>query len=503
MDRSPALEARNLVKTFPSTGTLAVDDISFTLAAGEIHAVVGENGAGKSTLARLLSGLEKPDRGRILVRGREVRFRRPRDAERSGIGMVPQQSLLAPGLTVAENVVLGHEPRFLKVFLDMRKAYYQTALASAEFSFPLDPGSVISRLSPPERRAAEIVRALARGGHTLILDEPTSILTESEANTLFTLLKRLRDAGTGILLISHRVREVLDTADRISVLRNGALVETIRPSDTDECDLARRMASSSSCFMADGPADSGGQAVFRFRGACLRDSDRVSLRDLDFEVRRGEVYAIAALAGNGLGALEELGSGERPCDSGTVELLGRNLDGWAREEYRSSTLSYLPTDRDGKGLCLGATILENLLARGASARRWDRKGRAAERERAARLLESSGVRSRLETPMEYLSGGNRQRVLSARELGTYSPAVLAANPTQGLDPRAQEETWNRLLSLAKEGAGVLLLTSSVEELFAVADRVAVLYRGKLTELGVRGGTVTAEAVTRLLTGAAA
>jgi len=503
MDRTPVLEARNIVKTFPSTGTLALADVSFALDAGEIHAVVGENGAGKTTLARILSGLERPDSGRIIVRGREIRFRRSRDAERNGIGLVPQQSLLAPGLTVAENVVLGHEPRFLKVFIDFRKAYYETALASANFSFPLDPGATISRLSPPERREAEIVRALARGAKVLILDEPTSILTESEAGTLFSLLKRLRDSGTAIILISHRVREVLDVADRITILRNGALVETIRPAETDECDLARRMASSSSCFMADGPAESGGQAVFRFRGASLRDSDRVTLRDLDFEVRRGEVYGVAALAGNGLGALEELACGERVCDSGSVEFLGRDLAVWPRDELRASALSYLPTDRDGKGLCLGATILENLLARGASRRGWDRKGRAVELLRASRLLEEAGIRARLDAPIEFLSGGNRQRVLSARELGDFTAGVLAANPTQGLDPRAQEETWNRLRSLAREGAGVLLLTSSVEELFSVADRVAVLYRGRLSELGMRSGEVTAEIVTRLLTGAAA
>lgn len=503
MKSFPVLEVRDLVKTFPSTRTVALSGVSLSTEAGEIHAVVGENGAGKSTLARILAGLEPPDSGTILVRGRPVRFRRPRDAEKLGIGMVPQQSLLAPGLTVAENVVLGHEPRILGFLLDRRKAYYQAALASANFSFPLDPGSRISDLSPPERREAEIVRALARGGDVLLLDEPTSILTESEAQTLFSLLKRLRDAGASILLISHRVREVLSAADRITILRNGSVVETIRPAETDECDLALRMASSSSCFTADGPADSGGQAVFRFLGAGLRDSERVTLRDLRFEVRRGEIYGVAALAGNGLGALEDLASGERICDSGAVELLGRDQSSWNRDELRASVLSYLPTDRDGKGLCLGATLLENLSARGASRKDWSRKGRAARRSEAARLLADTGVRARLEAPVDVLSGGNRQRVLCVRELGTFTPAVLAANPTQGLDPRAQEETWNRLRSRAREGAGILLLTSSVEELFSVADRVAVLYRGRLTELGVRSGSVTAEVVTRFLTGAAA
>lgn len=503
MDPSPPLEVRNLVKTFPSTGTVALDGVSLSLEAGEIHAVVGENGAGKSTLARILSGLDRPDSGSLRVRGREVRFRRPRDAEHHGIGLVPQQSLLAPHLTVAENLILGREPRVLGIFLDRRRSYYETALASADFSFPLDPGAVISRLSPPERREAEILRALARGRDVLILDEPTSILTESEAESLFALLKRLRDAGASILLISHRVREVLSTADRITVLRNGSVVETLRPGDTDENDLALRMASSSSRFTADGPAETRGEAVFRFRGAVLRDSDRVTLRDLDFEVRRGEVYGVAALAGNGLGALEDLAGGWRTCDRGVVELLGRDLSEWQRDRLRATVLSYLPTDRDGRGLCLGATILENLVARGAFLRDWSRSGRAAQRAEAARLLEAAGVRARLDSPVDVLSGGNRQRVLSARELGAFAPAVLAANPTQGLDPRAQEETWNRLRSLAREGAGILLLTSSVDELFAVADRVAVLYRGRLTELGVRSGEVTADRVTRLLTGSAA
>ena len=499
----PVLEARDISKSFPSTGTVALSGASLTLMPGEIHAVVGENGAGKSTLARILSGLDRPDSGRLLFRGREVEFRRPRDAERSGIGLVPQQSLLAPGLSVAENVVLGHEPRSWGVFLNCPRAYYETALASANFSFPLDPGSLVSSLSPPERREAEIVRALARGGDVLILDEPTSILTESEAQILFSQLKRLRDAGAAIILISHRVREILSVSDRITILRNGSVVGTILPTETDECDLALRMASSSSCFTADGPSDSGGQAVFRFRQVSFRDSERITLQDLEFEVRRGEIYGVAALAGNGLGALEDLACGDRVCDSGFVELLGKELSDWPRDELRSSLLAYLPTDRDAKGLCLGATILENLAARGASRGDWSQKGRAARRTEAARLLEDAGVQVGLDAPVDVLSGGNRQRVLSARELGPFSPAVLAANPTQGLDPRAQEETWNRLRSRAREGAGILLLTSSVDELFSVADRVAVLYRGRLTELGKRTGTVTAEVVTRLLTGAAA
>lgn len=501
MDPVPVLEARDISKSFASTGTIALSGVRLSLRTGEIHAVVGENGAGKSTLARILSGMERPDTGKLFLRGREVRFLRPRDAERHGIGLVPQQSLLAPGLSVAENLILGHEPRTLGIFLDRRRAYYETALASASFSFPLDPGSRISSLSPPERREAEILRALARGGKVLILDEPTSILTESEARNLFSLLKKLRDAGAAILLISHRVREVLSAADRITILRNGSLVGTILPGDTDECDLALRMASSSSCFTADGPSGGSGQAVFRFRGVSLRDSERVTLRDLEFEVRRGEIYGVAALAGNGLGALEDLACGERRCDAGSVELLGKPLWDWPRDVLRASVLAYLPTDRDGKGLCLGATVLENLAARGASRADWNRSGRASQRAAAARLLEEAGVRVRLESPIDVLSGGNRQRVLSARELGPFAPAVLAANPTQGLDPRAQEETWNRLRSRAREGAGILLLTSSVDELFSVADRVAVLYRGRLTELGIRSGSVTADAVTRLLTGA--
>ncbi|MCK7508852.1 MAG: ATP-binding cassette domain-containing protein [Desulfobacterales bacterium] len=352
---------------------------------------MGENGAGKTTLARILTGLERPDSGPHPRPGAGGPVPKALDAERNGIGMVPQQSLPAPGLTVAENVILGHEPRLSEGFSAISgRAYYETALASSDFSFPLDPGAIISRLSLRSAGSAEIVRALARGGEVLILDEPTSILTESEAETLYALLTRLRDSGAAIILISHRVREVLDVADRITILRNGVLVETIRPDETDECDLARRMASSSSCFTADGPAESGGQAVFRFRGASFRDSTGVTLRDLDFEVRRGEVYGVAALAGNGLGALEELACGERDCDSGSVELLGRVLSAWPRDELRTSALSYLPTDRDGKGLCLGATILENLLARGASAGLGPGPGRAAGFDRASRLLEAAG-----------------------------------------------------------------------------------------------------------------
>ena len=505
MSGATALEARHITKVFPSTGTRANDDISFDLKAGEIHAVVGENGAGKSTLARILSGLERPDSGEILVKGCAVRFRRPRDSERHGIGMVPQQSLLAPGLTVAENVVLGHEPRRWGVFLDLRRAYYETALASAGFKFPLNPGARVDSLSPAERRQADIVRSLSRGGDVIILDEPTSILTEPESELLFSLLTQLRDAGTAILLISHRVREVLNAADRITILRNGRNMGTLLPAQTDECDLAQRMASSSSCFTAEAPSVSGGEAVFSFRGSSSgspgQDPGHSCLSNIDFDVRRGEIYGIAALAGNGLDVLEEMACGERSCEQGSMKLLGRDIWDWPRAELRSSILAYLPTDRDGRGICLDATVLENMSARNSRNRGWSRSGQRRNRDEAARFLADVGVRADPDCPARNLSGGNRQRVLRARELGVFSPAVLAANPTQGLDPRAQEETWGRLRELARQGAAILLLTSSVDELFAVADRVGVLYRGRLTELGLRGGEVSARAVTALLTGA--
>jgi general nucleoside transport system ATP-binding protein len=497
------LSARGITKFFPDTGTLADDRVAISLAEGETRAVVGENGAGKSTLARILAGLILPDSGEILVRGNRLRAGSVRSAEAAGIGFVPQQSLLAGSLSVAESIVLGREPRTLGLFVSRRKAYVESALLFERFGVRLDPDSRVSSLSAAERRQAEIARALARGGEILILDEPTSILSESESDRLFELLSRLTKAGKAVMLITHRLAEVMRVADSVTVMRGGAVVADKRIGDTSEAELAGLMARSA-------PKRGAG---FETSARLANESSEPTLRIRDLRlspgsapiglaVLPGEVLAVAALAGNGLGLLEDYASGMRAPTEGEVLFQGRRLESIPRVALRSELMAYVPSDREARGLCLSAAIRDNILIlrrREFPPRDWIGGGA---RDRAAR--DSAFARGLVANPRasaSSLSGGNRQRLLLARELDRPRPLLILAEPFQGLDLTAQAETAARIRSLAARGSAVLLLASKVEEILEVADRAIALYRGETAFEGAMEGAATASALLRAMTGA--
>jgi simple sugar transport system ATP-binding protein len=501
------LAARGITKCFGTTGICADDGVDLSLSEGETRAVIGENGAGKSTLARILAGLIVPDSGELYVRGKRLGWGSVRAAETAGIGFVPQQSLLALDLTVAENIALGREPRTMGLFVSRRKAYVEAALLVERFGFRLDPDARISSLSAAERRQAEIARALARGGDILILDEPTSILSETESGRLFELLGRLTETGKSVILITHRLSEVMTIADSMTVLREGRVVAQALVGEKSETEIASLMARRSMSRSMAGAASRNvssfrearpGAPVFELRDLVLSRGSR----PLSLSVESGEILGVAALAGNGIARLEDYASGMIESSRGEVLVGGRRIDSIPREELRETMLAYIPSDREGRGLCLSAALRDNILAlrmRDFGAVDWIGTARRDAAARAAAV--SVGIVAEPQVPAAALSGGNRQRLLLARELDRPRPVLVLAEPLQGLDLVSQAEIEALIRELAARGSAILLLSSNVEELIGLADRTMALYRGEIVFEGPNLGKDTARKLFSAMTGA--
>jgi simple sugar transport system ATP-binding protein len=503
------LAARGLRKYYPETATLANDGIDFELDSGEIRAIVGENGAGKSTLARIIAGLVVPDRGELRVRGKALRFGSVREAESAGIGLVPQHSFLAAGLSVAENLILGQEPRRFGFFLDRRRAAARAAALAEEFGFHVDPAARAGDLPPALRRQAEILRALARGGDILVLDEPGSLLSESETSLVFALLRRLAQAGKGIVVITHRVAEIRSLARNVTVLREGRVVAHRAVEGLSDAELSSLMAgggNGAAPFSLSRPAPSSPGPVkgsFPLAGACPLEARGLLLEprgaSLDFKVEAGEILGIAALAGNGLERLEDVAAGLARPAGGEFLVAGRPVAAWPPSRLRASLLGYVPGDREGRALALEASVGDNLLSlERASLPRAAWRHPAWRREPAHQIAQRGALAADPDARVASLSGGNRQRLVLARELGPGRPAFLLREPTQGLDLAAQSYQAARIAALAKEGAAVLLLSADLDELFLLADRIGILYRSALVHLGPnRGEEDRARLVARL------
>ena len=471
----PLVALEHITKRFP--GVVANDDVSWDLAPGEIHALIGENGAGKSTLMHVLYGEYGAEDGRINVRGREVRIPSPRAAIALGIGMVHQHFLLVAPFTVAENVVLGQEGGS---FLHPEEAERRVAELAEEYGFRVDPAAVVETLSVGEQQRVEILKALYRGVDILILDEPTAVLTPEEAKDLFTNLRRLRERGKAIVFISHKLDEVLDIADRITVMRRGAIVGQTRPSDTSKAELAEMMVGRPVLFRLEKPRVEPGEPVLQ-----LEEVHGGRLRGLTLQVRAGEIVGVAGVEGNGQRDLADAVMGLRPLDSGRILLRGRELTGLNAEEIRDAGVGFIPEDRHGQGLVLDMTLWENaVLGRHDDAAFSGRGGVLyikRIKELAQRLLTEFDVRARsIEVTARTLSGGNQQKMILARELEPDPDLLIAAQPTRGLDVGAIEFVWRQILDQKAAGRAVLLISAELDEIFALSDRIVTLYEGRLT-----------------------
>jgi general nucleoside transport system ATP-binding protein len=473
---APLVVMEGITKRFP--GVVANDEVDLSLAESEIHALVGENGAGKSTLMRVLYGLYPPDAGRIVVRGKEARITSPRQAIALGIGMVHQHFVLVDRFTVTENVVLGAEGG---VVLDLDEASRKVQELARSYGFAVGPNAPVETLSVGEEQRVEILKALYRGVDLLILDEPTAVLTPPEAVELFGNLRKLRDDGKTVVFISHKLDEVLAIADRITVLRRGKVVGETSPGETSKEQLAEMMVGRPVLFELVKPTAEIGEPVLRVED--LRVGDKV--KGLDLEVRSGEILGVAGVEGNGQRELAEALIGLRPPDGGRVLVDGRDVAGLSVAEVRERGVAYIPEDRHDRGLVLEMTLWENSVL----GRQW-RPGVVGRlgvlligkiKELAARLIKAFDVRARsIQVAAATLSGGNQQKLILARELEETPRLVIAHQPIRGLDVGAIEFVWGKILEQKAAGAGVLLISAELDEIYELSDRIVTIYEGRIT-----------------------
>jgi simple sugar transport system ATP-binding protein len=482
MAEPPVLDLRGITKQFP--GVLANDHVDFDLRKGEVHALLGENGAGKSTLMSILYGLYHPDEGEITVHGERVRMSSPKEAIGRGIGMVHQHFMLIPVMTVAENIVLAEEPTQAGIVLDFGAARRSVEEIAARFNFAIDPEARVQNISVGQQQRVEILKALYRKADILILDEPTAVLTPQEAKELFAILKGLVAEGMSIIFISHKLNEVLEIADRITVLRRGKKIETLPAAGATEAGLASLMVGRDVLLRVEKKPAAPGEPLLEVEDLhVLDDRELPAVRGVSFEVRAGEIVGIAGVDGNGQTELVEALTGLRPTQSGSFAVAGRDLTGASTHRILDAGVGHIPEDRQRRGLVLDFTLAENMALHDFdkapySRLGWLKPGRLI--ARAKRLLGEFDVRGGgPDTLAKALSGGNQQKVVVAREVGNDPRVLVAAQPTRGLDVGAIEFVHRRLVEERDQGRAVLLVSLELDEVLSLSDRILVMYEGEI------------------------
>ena len=473
-----AVRLRGIGKRFP--GVVANHDVDVTIRKGTVHALVGENGAGKSTLMKILYGVQRPDEGTITVNGEEVNFHSPTDAIEHRIGMVFQHFMLADNLTVLENVVLGAEK--LRGIGD--KARAAIAEISRVYGFGLDPDAVVERLGVGDRQRVEIVKVLYRGAEIIILDEPTAVLVPQEVDSLFENLRGLRNEGYTILFISHKLDEVLDIADDITVMRRGTTVGEAKPGNVTERQLAEMMVGSELPSPETAESTVTDETLLEVDGVTLTDErGRRLLSDVSLTIHRGEVLGIAGVEGNGQDELVETLMGIRAASAGTIALRGDDMTHWGTRERREAGVGYIPADRHRHGLLLESPLWENRIL-GFQTREPAARGmwidRAGARDDTERIVRDYDVRTpSIDTLSRALSGGNQQKLIVGREMSNDPILLIASHPTRGVDVGAQAAIWEHIKSARRNGLAVLLISADLDELIGLSDRIEVILRGRL------------------------
>ncbi|HEY3316138.1 MAG TPA: ABC transporter ATP-binding protein [Bacillota bacterium] len=469
-----------VTKRFP--GVLANDRVDLTVNTGEIHAIVGENGAGKSTLMKILYGLYRPDAGAIHLRGQKASIDTPGRAVALGIGMVHQHFMLIPAFTVAENIVLGHEPT--RAWLNFGRIQADIAELCKKYGFALDPGAFVSTLSVGEQQRVEILKVLYRGAEILILDEPTAVLVPQEVEELFANLKALKASGKTIIFISHKLDEVIEIADRVSVLRQGRMVGTVEAATTDKRTLAEMMVGRPVLFNLTKPQVAEGDVLLEADGLTVPGRGaRPLVNRASFKVRGGQIYGIAGVEGNGQTELIEAIMGLRKLSAGAVRVAGQAATGLSPAELRQRGLAFIPEDRQKRGLVLPMTIWENLILgfqRNPTFSKPSGLKFAAIMSHSEELRKRFDIRlSNLGNPALALSGGNQQKVILAREFAHDPKVIIASQPTRGLDIGATEFVHQQILAAKGAGKAVLLVSADLEEVMSLADRIGVIYNGQI------------------------
>ncbi|WP_440137181.1 ABC transporter ATP-binding protein [Flavonifractor plautii] len=479
-----AVEMRGIVKQYPLVR--AIDGADFTVEQGEIHSLLGENGAGKSTLMKILYGMTTPTAGEVRVFGKPVAITRPAQAIALGIGMVHQHFMLTPVMTVAENVVIGSEP-VRGVFFDRKKAEAQVAAMIDEYNFHISATAKVETLSVGEQQRVEILKALYRGADLLILDEPTAVLTPQEVEDLFRVMRQLKAAGKSIIIITHKLKETMEIADRVSVLRQGKMIESGVPvAGTNMNELAQMMVGRDVELSVTRRAEQVGEENFSVRGLSLTERGVPLLRDVCLSLRKGEILGIAGIEGNGQTELIEVLTGLRRPDHMELFKDGKPLSGNAAA-FLAAGVGHVPEDRMTRGLVLEMSIEDNLILgyhrRPAFARRGLRLASAirrfAEQERTEFAIKAPNVQERCSA----LSGGNQQKVVIARVFSENPDVIIVAQPTRGVDVGAMEYIHHRLLDLRDGGKSILLISADLDEVRSLSDRLAVIYGGRIVAEG--------------------
>jgi len=479
------LEMRGITKRFGDV--LANDHVEFKVEKGSVHSIVGENGAGKTTLMNILYGLYQADAGEIILNEERVIIKSPSDAIRLGIGMIHQHFKLIPAMTVAENVMLGNEPRKNPFMLDLKELNDQTQRLSDQYGLAVDPESLVEDISVGIRQRVEILKALYRKANLLILDEPTALLTPQETEDLFRIIHRLRADGKTILFISHKLKEIMEISDRVTVMRDGKVVDTVEKVDTSEVGLARLMVGRDVLLKTAPPSKKIGDVILKAENlSAINEFNRPVLINVNFEVRSGEILGIAGIDGNGQTELVRALIGLQKLTEGKIYFRGQEITGLSVKEIRDAGVGVIPEDRLIEGLIVDFDVQENLCLGRQRNEPFSKKGLfdwEAVSSNAEKLVEKFDIRTpNIEHSVRLLSGGNQQKVIVAREIFHAPDMIIAAQPTRGLDIAATDFVHEELINQRDQGKAVLLLSLSLEEIMLLSTRVAVIYKGEIVSV---------------------
>ncbi|MBP3311853.1 MAG: ABC transporter ATP-binding protein [Butyricicoccus sp.] len=497
-EKQIAVEMRDMHKIYPN-GTVANSGVNFSVAKGEVHALVGENGAGKSTLMKVLYGLEERTGGQVEIFGKEVHFRSPKDAIACGLGMVHQEFMLVPSFTVAENVVLGNE-KTKHGFCDRNAEKKELASLSEQFGLRVELDEPVYRISVGAKQRVEILKVLYNRAKIIILDEPTAVLTPQETDELFRSLRLLVHDGYTIILITHKIREVMEISDHVTVLRGGRTIRTLKTSETTPEEISELMIGrklNAKLQRTEQPHSD--KPVFEVRGLRVRDQkNALKVKDISFSIHKGEIFGIAGVEGNGQAELIDALTGFlKPC-SGEVYYHGKNVTGVSAAKFRKQRIGYIPDDRNLRGSSLSQSIAENLLIgfhergqfRLGALLRWNRI-----RQFAKELIQKYDIKAASEqAPVCSMSGGNIQKVIVAREINDQPDLLIACQPTRGVDISSIEYIHNKIIEQRNQGTAVLLISAELSEIMGLSDQIGMLYDGSIVAIHANDGTLSEQQI---------
>jgi len=501
---SKVLEMKNIMKIY-ANGVVANEDVSFELEKGEIHALLGENGAGKSTLMKILFGIEAPEQGDIILHGEKTTIKSSQDAISKGIGMVHQHFMLVPSLTVAENIILGIEPKKNGVFINMNEAIRLSEETAKKYNFDIDATSKVEELPVGIKQQVEILKALYRGAEILILDEPTAVLTPQETDELFVQLKKLREFGHTIIFISHKLDEIKAICDRATIMRNGKSKGTYNVKDITTEEMSRLMVGRDVVLSFDKKPVVLGELALSVRNLTVKGSTgKKRVDDLSFDLKAGEILGIAGVEGNGQGHLIEVLTGLNKHYSGDIYLFDSDVRNLDIKDIRNLKLAHIPEDRMTLGCAKNMSILDNMFSNQYDSEEFSGKvvlKTKAIEKRADELIEEYLVKCKShKQSVGMLSGGNIQKVVVAREFSTNPKLIIANQPTRGIDVGAAEFIRKRIIQFRDEGCAILLVSADLNEVFELSDRLAVIYKGKFSGIFTDVKSLTEEELGKYMLG---